>query len=343
MTKFIDLFCGIGGIRIAFEQAGFECVFSSEIDKYCRTTYKEFFGEKPDNEDIKTITSSNYKIRKYIPDHNVLTAGFPCQPFSLAGVSKKNSMDKKHGFKDETSGTLFFDIKQIIREKEPSIILLENVKNLKSHNEKKTYETIYNTLQNPKRGLKYIVTEKIIDGSKWVPQHRERIFILAVNKNFKDGIDKAVLDSIFPKGPSMEPPRLSDILVNEPKEKYTLRLGTWQALKNHAARHKQKGNGFGYCKIDPPFHDKITRTLSARYYKDGAEILLGNDLSMMPRRLTPLECLRLQGFPKALEKYYNGKALQPVSDNQAYKQFGNSVVVPLLHDIARNINKILIT
>ena len=182
---FIDLFAGIGGIRLGFEEAGFECIFGSEIDKYSRLTYEAFFGNSPENTDIRRLTNDITNIEQYIPKHNILTGGFPCQPFSLAGVSKKASMNKPHGFEDETSGTLFFDIKQIIKTKEPDVIFLENVKNLRSHNNCKTYNTIYNTLVNPKQGLQYIVSEKIIDASKWVPQHRERLFIIGVKKGFK--------------------------------------------------------------------------------------------------------------------------------------------------------------
>ena len=341
MNTFIDLFCGIGGIRIAFESAGFDCVYSSELDKYCRTTYKNFFGAEPDNDDIKKITTSSKMIKKHVPDHNILTGGFPCQPFSLAGVSKKNSMNRSHGFEDETSGTLFFDIKEIIKAREPDVILLENVKNLKSHNNYKTYDIISKTLKKPKRGLNYFVKEKIIDASKWVPQHRERIFIIAVKKSFKPDLSEELHDSIFPKLPSKKSKTLLGILEDNVDSKYTVPLGTWNALKRHAARHKKKGNGFGYGQINPPFDNKVSRTLSARYYKDGAEILIGDGTKKRPRRLTPLECLRLQGFPKKFEKYFDGKLEQPVSDHQSYKQFGNSVAVPLLTDIAKNINKIL--
>jgi DNA (cytosine-5)-methyltransferase 1 len=339
MNTFIDLFCGIGGIRIAFEKAGFGCVYSSELDKYCRMTYKTFFGAEPENDDIRNITINSRTIKNHVPDHNILTGGFPCQPFSLAGVSKKNSMNRSHGFEDETSGTLFFDIKEIIKAKEPDVILLENVKNLKSHNKNRTYNIISKTLKKPKRGLEYFVKEKIIDASKWVPQHRERIFILAVKKSFKRGLTEEFHESIFPNAPIKKSKTLLNILEDSVDTKYTVPLGTWNALKRHAERHKNKGNGFGYGKIDPPFKDKISRTLSARYYKDGAEILIGDGSRKRPRRLTPLECLRLQGFPKKYEKFYNGKLEQPVSDHQAYKQFGNSVSVPLLCDIARNINK----
>jgi len=250
-------------------------------------------------------------------------------------------MNKPHGFNDKTSGTLFFDIKQIIKAKEPDVIFLENVKNLRSHNNHKTYDIISTTLKNPKQGLEYIVSEKVIDASKWVPQHRERIFIIGVKKGFKQNISKELIDSIFPIEPSTRRIELNEILIDRPDKKYTLKDGTWLALQNHRKRHSKKGNGFGYGKIEPPFEDKITRTLSARYYKDGAEILIAQNSNINPRRLTPLECFRLMGFPKELEKYYNGEAEQPVSNHQSYKQFGNSVVVPLIYDIAKNINKVL--
>jgi len=191
-------------------------------------------------------------------------------------------------------------------------------------------------------GLEYIVADKVIDASKWVPQHRERIFFVCLKKkkNIKKEINSDFIkEKIFPENPSMVKRDLSEILDDNCSEKYTLLDGTWNALKRHKAKHQKKGNGFGYGRINPPFKGKTTRTLSARYYKDGAEILIGNGEKTNPRRLTPLECLRLQGFPEKLESYFNGNITQPVSDNQAYKQFGNAVAVPLIFDIAKNIKR----
>ena len=341
-NNFIDLFAGIGGIRAGFELAGFNCIYGSEIDRYSRETYKAFFGEYPDNDDITTVTKDKESIESTIPTHSILTAGFPCQPFSLAGVSKKNSMKNPHGFDDKTSGTMFFHIKKIIRVKKPDIIFLENVKNLRSHNGKKTYSTIMNSLAKPMEGLEYIVADKVIDASKWVPQHRERIFFVCLKKkkNIKKEINSDFIkEKIFPENPSMVKRDLSEILDDNCSAKYTLRDGTWNALKKHKAKHLKKGNGFGYGKINPPFKGKTTRTLSARYYKDGAEILIGNGENTNPRRLTPLECFKLQGFPEKYEDFFNGTIEQPVSDHQAYKQFGNAVAVPLIFDIAKNIKR----
>ena len=213
LFTFIDLFAGIGGIRLGFENAGFNCVFSSEIDKFCNITYKSFFGHLPDNLDITSLTNDRKTIKDNIPPHSILTAGFPCQPFSLAGVSKKSSMNKPHGFDDETSGTLFFNIKQIIEAREPDIIFLENVKNLKSHNNGTTFKIIEDTLRCPRKDLRYLVSKKIIDASKWVPQHRERIYILAVKEKFRNDIDEDCLKSVFPDKPTKKSQDLNEILI----------------------------------------------------------------------------------------------------------------------------------
>ena len=303
---FIDLFAGIGGMRIAFEKAGGVCVFSSENNKFAQQTYQENFGDLPHG-DITKIPESE------IPDHDILLAGFPCQPFSLAGVSKKRSMDLPHGFKDKTQGTLFFDIARIISKKKPSAFLLENVKNLKSHDGGKTFKIIEETL----RELKYQVHVNLVDAKNMVPQHRERIFIAGFRK--KTSFD-------FPEMKNGKA-SLSNILEAKPEDKYTLTDGVWNALKRHAARHKKLNHGFGYGLVDINDINAITRTLSARYYKDGAEILIPQKKNN-PRRLTPIECARLMGFSKSFKI--------PVSDNQAYRQFGNSVVVPVVSKIAKS-------
>ena len=301
--RFIDLFAGIGGTRHAFESVGGTCVFSSEWNKYSQKTYHANFDEVPHG-DITEINAKN------IPDHDILVGGFPCQPFSLAGVSCKNHLGQKHGFDDEIQGTLFFDVCRIIKEKQPSAFLLENVKNLQSHDNGNTFKVILNTLE---KKLNYKVKFKVIDAGKVVPQHRERMFIVGFREsvNFK-----------FPELKDSKP-ILKDILDKNVDKKYTLKDGTWNALQRHKAKHQAKGNGFGFNLANKK---GIANTLSARYHKDGAEILIAQG-KKNPRRLTPNECKRLMGFPK------NFKI--PVSDHQAYKQFGNSVVVPVVKEIAK--------
>ena len=303
--RFIDLFAGIGGLRIAFESAGGKCVFSSEWNKFSQQTYSDNFGDVPDG-DITKIDE------KEIPDHDILVGGFPCQPFSIAGVSSKNSLGRKHGFEDETQGTLFFDICRIIKEKKPSAFLLENVKNLKSHDKGRTFKTIMKALQEE---LGYDVHYKVIDASRLVPQHRERIFIVGF---------RSPMEFEFPELEDKRP-KLGDILDRRVGKKYTLTDGTWNSLQRHMEKHREKGNGFGYNLAE---RDGIAKTLSARYYKDGAEILIPQR-NKNPRRLTPRECARLMGFPEDFRI--------PVSDNQAYRQFGNAVVVPVVKSIAKEI------
>jgi len=340
LTTFIDLFAGIGGIRIAFESAGAECVFSSEYDRFAQLTYERYFKEKPDFKSIKEVYPPG-DITKLdaaeIPDHDILTGGFPCQPFSLAGVSKKNSLNKPHGFDDPTQGTLFFNIKEIIREKNPKAFLLENVKNLVRHDKGLTFEVISDELDN----LDYIWDKRIIDASGWIPQHRERTYIVGFRKNlFPDAQKEEVLNFFYDiKPPENRLYNLSDVLEENVPEKYTLMEKTWDTLLRHKAHHAAAGNGFGYSVIEPPFENKITRTISARYHKDGAEILIYQGENKRPRRLTPLECSRLMGFPEDFQKNFSrdSKITQPVSDTQAYRQFGNSVAVPVVKEIASGI------
>lgn len=307
---FIDLFAGIGGIRQAFESAGGKCVFSSEWNKFSQQTYEANFGEVPDG-DITKIDAND------IPDHDVLVGGFPCQPFSIAGVSAKNFLGREHGFKDATQGTLFFDICRIIKTKKPKAFMLENVKNLQSHDKGKTFKVIINALREE---LDYDIHYKVIDAGKVVPQHRERIFIVGfkspMNFKFPELIDKK--------------PKLEDILESNVDKKYTLLDGTWNALQRHLAKHRAKGNGFGYNLADK---NGIAKTLSARYYKDGAEILIPQK-GKNPRKLTPRECARLMGFPE--------KFKIPVSDNQAYRQFGNAVVIPVVKEVAKAMIKCIV-
>jgi len=309
---FIDLFAGIGGIRTAFEGLGGKCVFSSEWDKYCQVTYEKNFGEKPTG-DIKKIRSED------IPAHDILVAGFPCQPFSLAGISKKISLGRKHGFEDKEQGNLFFEIARIIKAKKPRALFLENVKNLKSHNKGNTYNIIEKTLND----LEYYVFSDVIDAQYFVPQHRERLFIVAFRKDLYPSIDFS-----FPSLAKKQTD-ITKILEKEVLPKYTLSNTLWKYLQAYAAKHKKKGNGFGFGLIVPGKH-KITRTLSARYHKDGSEILIKQN-GKNPRRLTPRECARLMGFKDSFQI--------PVSDTQAYRQFGNCVVVPAVKHTARQLIK----
>jgi len=331
--RFIDLFAGIGGIRTAFERAGGECVFSSEWDKFAQQTYEANFGEKPFG-DICQIAGperSDDYIDENIPDHDVLTGGFPCQPFSLAGVSKKNSLGRKHGFEDETQGTLFFDIARILKVKRPKAFFLENVKNLKGHDKGNTFAVIMNTLKND---LEYTVKSCIVDAEKWLPQHRERIFIVGYDPEQVDGITEENI--LIPKEPSSayKYPQLNQIIQKEAPQKYTLGPGTWDTLERHKAHHKAKGNGFGYGLHKRPISkDEVTRTISARYHKDGAEILIETD-EPRPRRLTIPEAMQLQGFDPASFNF-------PVSDTQAYRQIGNSVAIPAVAETAKKIELML--
>lgn len=304
---FIDLFAGIGGMHIAYETAGAQCVYANEWNKYSQQTYYANFGIQPDG-DITQVAASA------IPDHDILVAGFPCQPFSIAGVSKKQSLGRATGFEDKTQGTLFFDICRILKKKRPKAFMLENVKNLCSHDRGRTFKVIEESLAE----LNYKVFYQILDGKEYVPQHRERIVIVGFDKErYGEDIDFKFDLALGTK------PVVKDILEENVSDKYTLSDKLWLYLQNYAAKHKAAGNGFGYG-IAPL--DGITRTISARYYKDGSEILIAQE-GKNPRRLTPRECARLQGFPDWFKI--------PVSDTQAYKQFGNSVVVPLMAEIAK--------
>lgn len=306
--SFIDLFAGIGGMRIAFESTGACCVYSNEWNKYSQQTYYANFGVQPDGDITKIAAES-------IPDHDILVAGFPCQPFSIAGVSKKQSLGRATGFEDKTQGTLFFDICRILKAKRPKAFMLENVKNLCSHDRGRTFKVIQESLAE----LNYKIFYQIVDGQAYVPQHRERIVIIGFDMSRYGGD----IEFDFDLKPLKKPPVVRDILETEVDSKYTLSDKLWTYLQNYAAKHREAGNGFGYG-IAPL--DGITRTISARYYKDGSEILIEQS-GKNPRRLTPRECARLQGFPDTFKI--------PVSDTQAYRQFGNSVVVPLMTEIAK--------
>ena len=329
---FIDLFAGIGGLRKGFETINGKCVFTCEWDKYSQQTYKANFPHD-DHEiagDIQKIDIAD------IPKHDVLIAGFPCQPFSIAGVSKKNALNRPHGFACEAQGTLFFDVAQIIKHHRPKAFLLENVKNLLNHDKGRTFRVIHDVLKNE---LGYHIDWKVINGKSWVPQNRERIFIAG----FRDSDTFTFDDMTIPD--QLKGPRLSSILhpedgteiieapftegnIGRVAEKYTLSDKLWTYLQNYAEKHRKKGNGFGFGLFGP---DGVARTLSARYYKDGSEILIKQNVKR-PRRLTPRECARLMGFDKPGESEFR----IPVSDTQAYKQFGNSVVVPAVEAVAKH-------
>lgn len=329
--RFVDLFAGIGGLRRGFEPIGGQCVFTSEWDRYAQATYKANFA--CDHEVAGDITKIDVED---IPEHDVLLAGFPCQPFSIAGVSKKNALKRPHGFDCETQGTLFFEVERIIAAHRPKAFLLENVKNLVNHDRGRTFDVIFRTLTQK---LGYKVQWKVVDSKSFVPQHRERIFIVG----FREDNDFTFDDLDLPD--PLNGPRLKSILHpedgSEPadrpftgadgrvNEKYVLTDHLWRYLQDYADKHRARGNGFGFGLVGP---EDVTRTLSARYYKDGSEILVDRGKGRNPRRLTPRECARLMGFEKPGES----RMVIPVSDTQAYKQFGNAVVVPVVEAVARH-------
>lgn len=360
--RFIDLFAGIGGIRSGFEAIGGQCVFTSEWNKHAVRTYKAnwYCDEQQHrfNQDIRDVTLSGdalvdeeqayQHIRQQVPDHDVLLAGFPCQPFSLAGVSKKNALGRKHGFEDEAQGTLFFDVARIITAKKPAIFVLENVKNLKSHDKGNTFRIIMSTLDE----LGYDVADaavtgspdpKIIDGKHFLPQHRERIVLVGFRRDLAlPAFSLSDLSTLYP--PQRTP--LKALLDPVVDTKYILTPTLWKYLYLYAKKHQARGNGFGYGLVDPALEQGVVRTLSARYYKDGSEILIdrGWDKALgeedfdnaenqqnRPRRLTPRECARLMGFEQPGQEAFH----IPVSDTQAYRQFGNSVVVPAFAAVAK--------
>lgn len=360
--RFIDLFAGIGGIRSGFEAIGGQCVFTSEWNKHAVRTYKaNWYCDEHQhrfNQDIRDVTLSGdaqvneeqayQHIRQQIPDHDVLLAGFPCQPFSLAGVSKKNALGRKHGFEDEAQGTLFFDVARIITARKPAIFVLENVKNLKSHDKGNTFRIIMSTLDE----LGYDVADaavtgspdpKIVDGKHFLPQHRERIVLVGFRRDLAlPAFTLSALPSLYPQ----QRTPLKALLDPVVDEKYILTPTLWKYLYQYAKKHQARGNGFGYGLVDPAVEQGVVRTLSARYYKDGSEILIdrgwnkalgeedfdhADNQQRRPRRLTPRECARLMGFEQPGEQRFH----IPVSDTQAYRQFGNSVVVPAFAAVAR--------
>jgi DNA (cytosine-5)-methyltransferase 1 len=312
---FIDLFAGIGGFRLAMQRLQGECVFSSEWDAMAQRTYYANFGEIPFGDITKEET------KQWIPTKfDILCGGFPCQPFSIAGVTKKNALGRKHGFEDEKQGNLFFHIAEIIETHRPKAFFLENVKNLTSHDKGKTFKIIEQTLLD----LEYSFHTKVLDGQNFGPQHRQRTFMVGFDSKTYKGKEKFE----FPEMPKKRIYELKDIIDDKVDKKYTLSDQLWNYLFEYAIKHKEKGNGFGYGLFDKN-KDKVTRTISARYYKDGSEVLI-KQKNKNPRRLTQRECARLQGYPEHF-------IVDAVSMNQAYKQFGNSVVVPLIEAIGEKI------
>ncbi len=334
--RFIDLFAGIGGLRRGFDLAGGTCVFTSELDKYAQQTYRANFDDGfgcPMVGDIREVQE------EAIPAHDVLLAGFPCQPFSIAGVSKKNALGQPHGFRCDTQGTLFFEVARILAFHRPEAFVLENVKNIANHDKGRTFRIILNTLEEE---LGYHVSCRVIDAKAFVPQHRERIFIVG----FRDRADVSLYDLELPD--PQDGPKLSSILHpedgSEPPclpytsadgrvhHRYVLTDHLWQYLQDYAQKHRSRGNGFGFGLAGK---DDIARTLSARYYKDGSEILIKRGPYLNPRRLTPRECARLMGFDQPGVPEFR----IPVSDLQAYRQFGNAVVVPVGNVVARFVSE----
>ncbi|MCK6458836.1 MAG: DNA (cytosine-5-)-methyltransferase [Planctomycetes bacterium] len=328
--RFIDLFAGIGGMRLGFEAAGGSCVFTCEWDDRAQQTYRANFGDEPIAGDIRALDL------EAIPAHDVLVAGFPCQPFSIAGVSKKNALGRPHGFACEAQGTLFFQVARILKRHRPIAFLLENVKHLERHDQGRTFQVIRDVLE---RELGYQVTYRVVDAQGYVPQHRERIFLVGFrekcdfdlnNVSFPDPATGPRLKSILhPEDGTevMEPPYTESPLAKV-SARYTLTDHLWKYLRDYKEKHREKGNGFGFSLVGA---EDVARTLSARYYKDGSEILVSRGKGARPRRLTPRECARLMGFRRAAGKDW----IIPVSDTQAYKQFGNAVVVPVVADIAK--------
>lgn len=326
--SFVDIFAGIGGMRLGFESVGGECLFTCEWDKFCHQTYRANFGDEEIAGDIRQLSPAD------VPLHDVLLAGFPCQPFPIAGVSKKNALNEPRGFACEAQGTLFFDLARLIAHHRPKAFLLENVRNLIGHDQGRTFRTICSILENE---LEYHISPRVIDAKPWVPQHRERIFIAG----FRDAKDFDLKKMEVPEascGPKLqailhpedgsekaEPHYTEDALATV-GDRYTLSEHLWDYLNAYAAKHRAKGNGFGYGLVG---RGDTARTLSARYYKDGSEILLAQE-DNLPRRLTPGECSRLMGFDGPTESRF----VVPVSDTQAYRQFGNAVAVHPVKAIA---------
>lgn len=333
--RFIDLFAGVGGMRLGVEAAGGRCVFSCEWNSFSRLTYQANFTDPEDHpfpEDINEVD-----VPRDIPEHDLLVAGFPCQPFSIAGVSKKNALGMPHGFDCHEQGNLFFKLRDVIREHRPAAFLLENVKNLQSHDKGRTFQVILHELRDK---LGYEVHFRLINAKGFVPQNRERIFIVGFRRGTAFDFEKLKIPAAD-KGPKLgsilhtedgtespEPPyTLGDLAAVAPK--YVLTEHLWSYLQAYAAKHRALGHGFGFGMVSA---GDTTRTLSARYFKDGSEILLNRGPRKRPRRLTPRECSRLMGFDQPGRPF-----VIKVSDTQAYRQFGNAVVVPVVASVAKHI------
>ncbi len=326
----MDLFAGIGGFRLGLESAGGRAIFANEWDRYAAKTYSSWFSEQH----MSTVDLRQLNPKKDIPDHDVLSAGFPCQPFSIAGVSKKISLGRAHGFSDLQQGNLFFSVCDVIAAKKPKIVLLENVKNLINHDGGNTWRIIIESLNS----LDYKVKYEVINAVGWVPQNRRRVFIVAFKQ---DEFSENEIESFkFPES-SQKNLKLKLILEKDPPDrKYMLSNDLWRYLRDYSKTQKEKGNGFGYKVYGP---EDTAGTLSARYYKDGSEILIKQTGWRNPRRLTPAEAARLMGFNSRLAKQCGFKKAFPqvVSDTQAYKQFGNSVCPLVVADVANEISRVL--
>ena len=328
--SFVDIFAGIGGMRLGFEAVGGACVFTCEWDRHSQESYRANFGEEEIAGDIREVPNDA------VPPHDVLLAGFPCQPFSIAGVSKKNALNEPHGFACEAQGTLFFELARLIAYHKPKAFLLENVKNLVNHDKGRTFRIICSVLEHE---LGYHISYQIIDSKAWVPQHRERIFIAGWRDANDFNLDAMlvpepgagpILGSILhpEDGTETAEPHYTCGELGKVGERYTLTEHLWDYLNAYARKHRARGNGFGYGLVG---RSDIARTLSARYYKDGSEILIKQD-DNLPRRLTPRECSRLMGFDAPTESQFK----IPVSDTQAYRQFGNAVAVPVVRAVAEH-------
>lgn len=282
--RFVDLCAGIGGFRLGLERVGGRCAFCCDADRFARHTYEAWFGEEPygDLRDVDPAT---------IPDHDVLAAGFPCQPFSIAGLARRRTVGRPDGFDCPDRGHLFFLVRDVVAAKRPPVLLLENVKSLRSHDRGRTWRTIEGSLVE----LGYAVRHAIVDAAPWVPQHRERLFVV--------GLDERTFGAHpsfrFPRPPRGPGQVLGEILEPDPPARYTLTDRLWNWHREHAEKHRSKGNGYGYGLADP---NGITRTLSARYHKDGAEILIPQRHGRNPRRLTIVEAARLMGFEEVVRR-----------------------------------------
>ena len=325
--SFAELFAGIGGFHQGLKDVGGSCVYASEWDRFAAATYWAWTGQEVDTSDIREVDLSTIK------KHDVLCAGFPCQPFSLAGVSKKNSLGRAHGFDDDLQGNLFFSVVKAAKINRPKVLLLENVRNLISHDNGNTLKRILDELDRAQYWCHY----EVIDASGWIPQRRSRVFFVCFDKNTYNSSD--VSNFTFPT-PPQNGPVLSSILEEEVDDKYVISTHLWNYLREYKARHEAKGSGFGYGLFSG---EDIARTISARYHKDGAEILIDRGGRKNPRRLTPREAGLLMGFTDTLANrsgFVDGFP-QVVSDTQAYRQFGNSVSPLVVKAIGKKIKKYL--